>query len=150
MKEHRLGFPKIGRDLQIDLRSPSYGAHNVADFRHFRTEFSERITDKPWSLAIYPATNMFIWTRIVYKGRFKKCNLIQSAENDVTKRANLSKIGTFKPFINLVQTSNLLELTSADPDPSDTTSTVLANDPIDLILGVFASSRHAPRRSGYI
>ena len=104
MKEHRLGFPKIGRDLQIDLRSPSYGAHNVTDFRHFRTEFSERITDKPWSLAIYPATNMFNWTRIVYKGRFKKCNLIQSAENDVTKRANLSKIGTFKPFINLVQT----------------------------------------------
>ena len=85
-------------------QSPSYGAHNVADFRHFQTEFSERITDKPWSLAIYPATNMFIWTRIVYKGRFKKCNLIQSAENDVTKRANLSKIGTFKPFINLVQT----------------------------------------------
>ena len=42
--------------------------------------------------------------RIVYKGRFKKCNLIQSAENDVTKRANLSKIGTFKPFISLVQT----------------------------------------------
>ena len=97
MKEHRLGFLKIGGDLQIDLRSPNYGAHNVADFRHFRT-------DKPWSLAIYPATNMFIWTRIVYKGRFKKCNLIQSAENDVTKRANLRKIGTFKPFINLVQT----------------------------------------------
>ena len=104
MKEHRLGFSKIGRDSRFDLRSPSYGAHNVADFRHFQTEFSERITDKPWSLAIYPATNMFIWTRIVYKGRFKKCNLIQSAENDVTKRANLSKIGTFKPFINLVQT----------------------------------------------
>ena len=60
MKEHHLGFSKIGRDLQIDLRSPSYGAHNVADFRHFRTEFSERITDKPWSLAIYPATNMFM------------------------------------------------------------------------------------------
>ena len=99
-----------------------------------------------WSLAIYPATNMFIWTRIVYKGRFKKCNLIQSAENDVTERANLSKIGTFKPFINNKPRSNLLELTSADP--SDTT--VLANDPIDLILGVFASSRHAPRRSGYI
>ena len=74
------------------------------DWNFLETKLWERITDEPWSLAIYPATNMFIWTRIVYKGRFKKCNLIQSAKNDVTKRANLSKIGTFKPFINLVQT----------------------------------------------
>ena len=104
MKEQRLGFPKIGRDSRFDLRSPSYSAHKVADFRHFQMELSERITDEPWSLAINPATKMFIWTRIVYKGRLKKFNSIQSAENDVTKRANLSKIGTFKPFKNLVQT----------------------------------------------
>ena len=104
MKEHRLGFSKIGRDSRFDLRSPSYGAHNVANFRHFQTELSEHITDEPWSLAIYPATNMFIWTGIVYHGWFKKFTSIQTAENDVTKRANLSKIGTFKSFINLVQT----------------------------------------------
>ena len=48
MKEHRLGFPKINRDSRFDLRSPSYGAHNVADFRHFQTELSEHITDEPW------------------------------------------------------------------------------------------------------
>ena len=34
-KEHRLGFPKIGRDSRIDLRGPSYGARKVYDFRQF-------------------------------------------------------------------------------------------------------------------
>ena len=34
-KEHRPGFPKIGRDSRIDLRVPSYGARKVGDFRHF-------------------------------------------------------------------------------------------------------------------
>ena len=35
MKEHRLGFPKIGRDSRIDLRGPSYGARKVDNFRQF-------------------------------------------------------------------------------------------------------------------
>ena len=34
-KEHRLGFPKIGRDSRIDLRGPSYGVRKVDDFRQF-------------------------------------------------------------------------------------------------------------------
>ena len=45
MKEHRLGFPKIGQDSRIDLRGPSYGARKVCDFRHFQTKLGERITD---------------------------------------------------------------------------------------------------------
>ena len=32
MKEHRLGFPKIGRDSRIDVRGPSYGARNLSIF----------------------------------------------------------------------------------------------------------------------
>ena len=35
IEEHRLGFPKIGRDSRFDLRSPSYGARKVVNFRHF-------------------------------------------------------------------------------------------------------------------
>ena len=46
-KEHRPGFPKIGRDSRIDLRGPSYGARKVSDFRHFQTKLGERITDEP-------------------------------------------------------------------------------------------------------
>ena len=52
MKEHRLGFPKIGRDLQIDLRRLSYGARKVDYFRHFQTKSGHRITDKLCTLAI--------------------------------------------------------------------------------------------------
>ena len=63
LSKNRLRF-----DSRFDFRSPSYGAHNVADFRHFQTELSEHIMDEPWSLAIYPATNMFIWTGVVYHG----------------------------------------------------------------------------------
>ena len=66
MKEHRLGFPKIGRDSRIDLRGPSYGARKVFDFRHFQPKSGERITDEPYTLAIYPTTNVFIWTGIVH------------------------------------------------------------------------------------
>ena len=44
IEEHRLGFPKIGRDTGFDLRSPSYGARKVADFCHFKTELGSRIT----------------------------------------------------------------------------------------------------------
>ena len=58
MKEHRLGFPKIGRDSRIDLRGPSYGARKVVDFRHFQPKSGERITDEPYTLAIYPTTNV--------------------------------------------------------------------------------------------
>ena len=47
MKEHRLGFPKIGRDLQIDLRELRYGARKVEYFRHFETESGNRIEDQP-------------------------------------------------------------------------------------------------------
>ena len=50
MKEHRLGFPKIGRDSRIDLRGPSYGARKVVGsilFRHFQPKSGERITDEP-------------------------------------------------------------------------------------------------------
>ena len=68
MKEHRLGFPKIGRDSRIDLRGPSYGARKVVDFRHFQPKSGERITDEAYTLAIYPTTNVFIWTGIVHKG----------------------------------------------------------------------------------
>ena len=45
MKEHRLGFSKIARDLQIDLRGPRYGARKVDYFRHFQTKSGNRITD---------------------------------------------------------------------------------------------------------
>ena len=65
MKEHRLGFPKIGRDLQIDLRELRYGARKVEYFRHFETESGNRIEDQPYNLAIYPTTYVFIWTRIM-------------------------------------------------------------------------------------
>ena len=66
MKEHCLGFPKIGRDSRIDLRGPSYGARKVVDFRHFQPKSGERITDEAYTLAIYPTTNVFIWTGIVH------------------------------------------------------------------------------------
>ena len=49
MKEHRLGFPKIGRDLRIDLRGLRYGARKVEYFRHFETKSGNRITDQPCS-----------------------------------------------------------------------------------------------------
>ena len=32
MKEHRLSFPKIGRDLRIDLRELRYGAAKLSIF----------------------------------------------------------------------------------------------------------------------
>ena len=66
MKEHRLGFPKIGRDLRIDLRGLRYGARKVEYFRHFETKSGNRITDQPCTLAIYPTTYVFIWTRTVH------------------------------------------------------------------------------------
>ena len=46
-KEHCMGFPKIGRDSRFDLRSPSYGARKIADFRQFQTKLGERTTDEP-------------------------------------------------------------------------------------------------------
>ena len=64
-KEHGLGFPKIGRDLRIDLRELRYGARKVEYFRHFETKSENRITDQPCNLAIFPITNVFIWTRIM-------------------------------------------------------------------------------------
>ena len=65
MKEHRLGFPKIGRDLRIDLRGLRYGARKVEYFRIFLTKSGNRITDQLCTLAIYPTTYVFIWTRIM-------------------------------------------------------------------------------------
>ena len=65
MKERRLGFSKIGRDLRIDLRELRYGARKVEYFRHFETKSGNRITDQPCTLAIYPTTYVFIWTRIM-------------------------------------------------------------------------------------
>ena len=44
MKKHRLGFPKIGRDLQIEFRGSRYCARKVAYFRHFKTKSGNRIT----------------------------------------------------------------------------------------------------------
>ena len=65
MKEHRLGFPKIGRYLQINLRELRYGARKVEYFRNFETKSGNRITDQPCNLAIYPTTYVFIWIRIM-------------------------------------------------------------------------------------
>ena len=65
MKERRLGFPKIGRDLRIDLRELRYGARKAEYFRHFETKSGNRITDQPCNLAIYQTTYVFIWTRIM-------------------------------------------------------------------------------------
>ena len=47
-------------------RGPSYGARKVVDFRHFQPKSGERITDEAYTLAIYPTTNVFIWTGIVH------------------------------------------------------------------------------------
>ena len=44
IEEHRLGFPKIGRDSRFDFRSPSYGARKVADFYHLKTKSGSRFT----------------------------------------------------------------------------------------------------------
>ena len=79
-KEHRLGFPTIGQDSRIDLRGPSYGARKVGDFRHFQTKLGERITDEPWSLGIYPTTNVFIWTRTCIRVNEKNSKRSRSAE----------------------------------------------------------------------
>ena len=46
-KEHRLGFSKICRNARFDLRSPSYGARKIADFRQLQTKLGERTTDEP-------------------------------------------------------------------------------------------------------
>ena len=48
MKKHRLGFPKIGRDLQIEFRGSRYWhcARKVAYFRHFKTKSGNCITGK--------------------------------------------------------------------------------------------------------
>ena len=59
MKEHRPGFPKIGRDSRIDLRGPSYGARKVVDFRHFQPKLGERITNEPCYIIINPRVAMF-------------------------------------------------------------------------------------------
>ena len=36
------------------------------DWNFLETKLWEHITDEPWSLAIYPAPNIFIWTGVVY------------------------------------------------------------------------------------
>ena len=99
MKEHRLGFPKIGRDSRIDLRGPSYGARKVVDFRHFQpksggTHYGRTIHvgNLPDHKCVYLDWNCAL-------GWVKKIPTIQGARNDVTKRENLSKNGTFKPFL---------------------------------------------------
>ena len=61
MKERRLGFPKIGRDLRIDLRELRYGARKVEYFRHFETKSGNRITDQPCNLAIYPTIYICVY-----------------------------------------------------------------------------------------
>ena len=44
IKDNRLGFSKIDRDLQIDLRGSRYCTRKVAYFRHFQTKLGDCIT----------------------------------------------------------------------------------------------------------